>query len=747
MLAGCCLVVGVFAMGNDGFAITKKKLVNPVTSEPADGTPADFIADKVVYDPRSQTAVATGTVRMVYGPYQLIATKVTYNQKTGAFTANGSVELREPNGNILRASEIFLKDKFKAGFARHLEALLTNDARISSIYAVRSADGTTVYEKAHYTACGGCETQSGQPLWEVVTTKTVHDEKSKTLYHTSPRLKIGGVTVAGLPYAEMPDPSVKRRTGFLPPTFKVGDHYGFGPITPYYWAPAPNYDVTFSPLWSFKQGPVADVEWRHRLTSGSYSVRGFGTYQLDLRNAIETDRRWRGAIKTKGRFALSKDWKWGWDGVLASDKMFLRNYDFDQNRIGYNDAYLTGLWDQSYLDIRALHHVPLATAIYNAPVGSAAFNDWDALPTALPYVTGSHIFQDPFVGGELQADWNSYSIRRDEADTPFTDVNHGTTQSRAVLDLRWKKQVISDLGTVATPFLKLRSDVYATENVPDSSVPGGLRDSETTVRILPAAGLDLRWPFIANQFGGQSIVTPVFQIIAAGNETQRDSIGNEDAITLNFDHSSLFLDDRFTGLDRHEGGTRANVGLTYAYYGDGGSYLRASVGESFHIAGANSFAAGSGLEGTKSDLVAAVTGSPLSWLTLSYEGRIEEDLSDFNRHEASVGLTFDSFTANAGYQFIAAEPLYGRETTEEFVFANGRYNLSPGWYAFGGANYDLHNDFLKSTTLGVEFDCDCMNSKLAYSSYKGSENGDVDHRVMFSIELSTIGHTSFSSRF
>ncbi len=717
-------------------ALVEKKLIEPITSSPEDGTKADFIADQVVYDPTTKTATALGQVRIVYGPYTLIATKVIYNEITGDFRANGSVELREKNGNILKADQVFLTNKFKEGFARHLQALLTNNASIKADYAERKEGRITIYQNARYTACTGCETKKGDPLWEIVTTKTVHDEVEKTLYHTNPKLVIAGVPVFALPYAEQPDPTVKRRTGLLPPSYKFGDFYGFGPVTPYYWALAPNYDLTFSPLWSFEQGPVADVEWRHRLKNGYYKVRGYGTYQLDLKNRDDTDERWRGALTSVGRFKLSPDWSTGWDGIAASDKTFLRNYDYETSNIGYNDAYVTGLWDQTYIDVRALHHVALSTAV-----------DWDTLPTALPYVTGEHVFADPIIGGELKANWSSYTLWRDEADTPFTDVNHGTQQSRAVVDVRWRKQAITELGQVITPFARIRSDLYVSDSVPDAAVPGGFRDQETTMRVLPSAGVDMRWPFIADQFGGQGILTPVMQVIAATAETEEEAISNEDAITLNFDHSSLFLDDRFTGLDRYEGGTRANMGLSYAYYSDTGRSVRASIGESFHISGENSFDANSGLDGAKSDLVAAVSASPYSWLNLSYQGRLEEDLSEFNRHEALAGLSFDRITGQIGYQFIDAEPLYGREHEEEFVFASARYEVSDGWYAFGGLNYDLEDDFLRHHSIGIEFDCDCMNAKLAYSRSKSSDTDNPEHRVMFSIDLATIGGTSFSSRF
>ncbi len=96
--------------------------------------------------------------------------------------------------------------------------------------------------------------------------------------------------------------------------------------------------------------------------------------------------------------------------------------------------------------------------------------------------------------------------------------------------------------------------------------------------------------------------------------------------------------------------------------------------------------------------------------------RAEEDLSAINRQEVFGSLTFDRFAINAGYLNIAAEPSYGRVVDEQWAEADVRVGLTEGWYLFGGARYDIENSYFPKKTLGVEFDCDCMNFKMAYSA-------------------------------
>lgn len=711
-------------------AIVDKELIEPVLKKPAIGTRVNVEADRIVFDPKSRIATASGTVRISYGPYILVATKVVYNEATDDFKANGSVELREPNGNILQAETADLRNKFKEGFATHLRALLTNDVTITAEYATRQVGGITIYEHTSYTACKGCSTKDGSPMWEITTTQTIHDEKSKDLYFTNPTLKIAGVPVAWLPYATMPDPSVKRRTGFLWPSYKVGDDYGFGVVTPYFLELGRSADLTFSPAWTTRQGPVADVEFRQRLKSGSYNVHGYGVYQLtELAPPGDTD--WRGAVTSAGDFEINDAWDWGWDGTLTSDKTFLDKYDFDNRELATSKLYLTGMADRSYFSAQALHFKTLSLN-----------QDQSTMPTALPYVNSEYTFDQAVLGGELSFDLSAYSLSRDDPDNPYPSIYHGTGQSRAVTNVNWQKQMTTGMGQVITPFAKVRSDLYVTNNLDVST------DREVTGRVLPSAGIDVRWPFIASYDSGQSIITPVFQAIAATDETDVEKIGNEDAISLNFDNSSLFLHDRFTGQDRYEGGTRANLGMLYTFLGDNGGFARASLGESFHLAGENSFGLGSGLDGSKSDLVGALVVQPWDNLGLSYQARVEEDLSNINVQEAFANFTLDRLSASLGYAYLDSEPSAGRLDTIEQIESSASFRFTEAWSLFGGLKYDLENDVFLSKSAGIAFDCDCMSAKLTYSETNTTDVGDeIDRTLRLSVELRTLGRTEFSAGF
>ena len=113
--------------------------------------------------------------------------------------------------------------------------------------------------------------------------RIIHDEGEKMMYFEDAALEFFGTPIAYLPYFSAPDPTVKRKTGVLVPSVSSSSVYGYSVEVPYFWALAPNYDFTFTPMITTQQGPLLQGEWRHRLVNGSYSIRASGIFQLDKR--------------------------------------------------------------------------------------------------------------------------------------------------------------------------------------------------------------------------------------------------------------------------------------------------------------------------------------------------------------------------------------------------------------------------------------------------------------------------------
>src|SRR5436305_4132739 len=212
-------------------------------------------AVEVDYDYNNQRVSAVGNVQMFFNGTSIEADKVIYDQKTKRLHAEGNVRLTDADGKITYANIMDLSDDYRDGFVDSLRVDSPEQTRMAASRADRSSGNYTVFENGVYTACAPCKHDPKKPpLWQVKGARIIHDQSDKMMYFENAQLEFFGVPMAYLPYFSTPDPTVKRKTGFLMPSLTSNTTFGYGVETPFYWAIAPDYDATFSPRITSRQG-------------------------------------------------------------------------------------------------------------------------------------------------------------------------------------------------------------------------------------------------------------------------------------------------------------------------------------------------------------------------------------------------------------------------------------------------------------------------------------------------------------
>lgn len=778
-------------------------------------------AKEIVYDNDKNTIAAAGDVQMNYQGRTLQADRVTYDRNTGRVYAEGNARLTDASGAVVTGDRFELTDDFKSGFIDSLRVVQTTvdngtpvTTRFSSPRAERSQGETTVFERGTYTACEPCKDNPERPpLWQVRAAKIIHNNSERTIYYEDATLEILGLPVAYLPYFWTPDPTVKRKTGFLAPRYVYSNSLGFGLSVPFFWAIAPNYDLTVSPTYLSRQGLLGQVEWRHRLETGSYNIRAAGIDQQDPDAFLDSprgagDRDFRGSLETTGLFYINERWKWGWDIALVSDKWFLENYRIRSESLSsiylkesISTLFLRGQGDRSFFDVRGYYFQGLSTS------------DWQKQqPIVAPVLDYNKRFTPSMVGGEFALDVNITSLTREAAQfEPLTSQNrayYGIFQtcaifepesclvrgmsgsnSRASVMASWRREFIDPIGQVWTPFAYVRADNFwiapdfnGYQNINLSNYIGG--DDDYLFRAMPAAGIEYRFPFVADLgTSGRQVLEPIAQIIARPNETQIGHLPNEDAQSLVFDDTSLFDWDKFSGYDRSEGGVRANLGVQYTVTGANDFYANVLFGQSYQVAGRNSFrqpdlanvGLDSGLDSRASDYVGRVQISPNSNFSFISRARFDEENFGVNRIEATVRANFDPYlpiSTSLTYARYDAQPEIGFPYRREGLLGSARWNISPNWYVSGSVLVDLDRYLLARETYAVQFtDPDDREDRFYVSSMSlgmgymdecttfsvnytmtprdvSSSSGEKEqnHTVMLRLELRTLGEATFTQR-
>lgn len=734
-------------------------------------------ADELVYDNVAQTVSAVGNVEINYDGRTLQADRVVYDQRSGRVRAEGNARLLDPDGAVVTGSVIELTDDFRTGFIDSLrveQEVLTGSrpatGRFTAPRAERIEGDITVFQRGTYTTCEPCaENPLRPPLWQVKAARIIHDREEQTIYYENASLEFLGVPIANVPYFWSPDPTVRRKTGFLAPTFVFSEKLGFGTQIPFFWNLAPNYDLTFRPAYLSRQGFLGDVEWRHRLMTGSYSIRAAGIFEQDS-SAFNRPQRAgaaggaRGMIRTAGRFSINPRWSFGWNATFLSDRHFLEDYGY--GGAGLSEAistvFLQGRGERSFFEARGYYFKVLTSNEVQK-----------SQPIVHPVIDYDRRFTGPdFLGGEIGLRANVTSLSRERAQ--FLDLPDGRraalglagNYARASAELSWRRRFIDGLGQAWTPFAYARLDGFwfspnltGFQNADARAFVSGRDD--TAARVMPAVGLDYRFPLAASGLGGTHVIEPMVQIVARPNETLVGRFPNEDAQSVAFDTSSLFAWDKFAGFDRAEGGVRANYALQYTFNGDNGVFVHAIVGQSAHLAGRNSYretglvdaGAGSGLDKRLSDYVGGITVQPWRGLQVGARARLDRDTLDFTRIEANATARIGAARATLAYAHFARQPQLGFDRAREGLSATGRIDLTENWFLDGSIALDLArfrdgaptgtgNPRISSLSVGAGYadECTTFTVSMTAAPIRGATGKDRYNRtVMFRLELVSLG--------
>ena len=175
-------------------------------------------AVEVDYDYNNQRVSAVGNVQMFYNGTSVEADKVIYDQKTKRLHAEGNIRMTDAAGKVTYANIMDLSDDYRDGFVDSLRVDTEDATRMAATRADRTNGNYTVFENGVYTACAPCSDDPKKPpLWQVKGARIIHDQTDKMLYFENAQLEFFGVPMAYLPYFSTPDPTVKRKTGFLMP--------------------------------------------------------------------------------------------------------------------------------------------------------------------------------------------------------------------------------------------------------------------------------------------------------------------------------------------------------------------------------------------------------------------------------------------------------------------------------------------------------------------------------------------------
>ncbi len=768
--AACAYImspVAVYAQANnDNNNGSAGAATSPIKVKVPEGSKLVLSSNELVYNKDAQIVTASGAVQINYGGYRMVAQKVEYNQKSGRMMALGNVELITPDGNRMYGDKMDVTDSFSDGFVNALRVEMPDNTRMVAEKGERVGGNQLILTKGVYTACMACSEQGRAPLWQVKAQRVIQNGVTHTVRLEHARFELFGQPIAYIPWIEVPDNTVKRKSGFLFPSASVSQRLGVGIRVPYYYVISPSMDATVTATGFTNQGLLLEGEFRQRLENGTHILRVAGINQMDTgaftSGTSDAEHKTRGMIASKGDFRINPRWTFGWDVMAQSDNNFSRTYGLNglSQSTHTNQAYLTGIGKRNFFDMRAFY--------YN--IQDADNNSTAQKQQAYVYPSIDYHYVDPksVYGGELSATMNFTHLSRDKTsvldattalgDSSLNDRYLGLSgdYTRLSTELQWQRTFTTDQGLVLTPLAALRGDVYGLDmNGPAAGTYSGNYDtSDYATRGMATLGLEAKYPFLITTSNSTHVFEPIAQIYVRPDEQLAGRLPNEDAQSFVFDATNLFDRDKFSGFDRIEGGTRANVGWRYTGSFDNGYKLQHIFGQSYQLAGRNSFAttdlagvgSDSGLETTRSDYVTMFGLTTPQGISLSQSYRFDQKDFAFRRGDTAVGFSNDVFQTSLIYTHIAAQPQYGFTSNQDEIQSRAQIKFKEYWSVFGTVSYDLNNNQVTRQGVGLSYEDECTIFSISFLDKKDTTaNSASDWSVGARITFRTLGDVNLGS--
>ncbi|MBO6541890.1 MAG: LPS-assembly protein LptD [Alphaproteobacteria bacterium] len=680
-------------------------------------------ADELSYDQASKTVTATGNVEVAFSDRVMTADKMIYYEETGVVLASGNVVLVEPTGEVIFSDNVELSDELRAGVVDTLQVLMIDQSRLAGTEAQRRNGNVTTVYKGVYSPCDVCnEEGKTTPLWQIKAFRVIHNQEEQRIIYEDAFFELFGVPIAYIPFFSHPDPTVDRQSGFLAPSFGVSSDLGTYFQLPYYWVIAENIDATIAPTFMTKESILYEVEYRHRLTSGQMEFDVAAIWPDDSVAGTPSTESFRGSLFSYGDFQIDENWRWGFKTELTTDDTFLRRFNISDETDLTTTAFVRSENGRNEFSTETFYFQGLLST-----------DNPRTTPVIAPLLNYHYEYPEDVAGGTATADVNVLVLNR----------NDGADSRRLSLDLGWNAETILSTGEVYSFFTSARGDLYHTDNV---LLPNGSLSDPTTVgRILPTVGAEWRWPLVRTAGTTRQIVEPIVQLIYAPNTGQRDEISDEDSLSFEFDTTNLFDPSRFAGLDRWEGGARANVGFRTSVHGEEGGSASLELGQTYRLRENNTFRTASGLRDQESDYVGRITLEPSDKFMVEHRFRLDKDDFTFRRNEVDAYAYVGDFSTSLGYAYLDESFSTTRSAREEIQGSLG-YRLTEYWRANAYTRHDIQRGQTVQNNIGLTYQDECLTVGLAFNqNFTRDRDIEPENSIMFTILLKNLGGTQFTT--
>ena len=640
-----------------------------------------------------------------------------YIQEKNIFKSVGLVKILDQFENTYNFSQIYIDTEKKEMLGTDIKAFLNNDdfkvnkKNDPRIFAnsMKFNEEISEFSKSIFTMC---EYKEGEkcPPWTLQASKMMHDNKKKTIFYDNAVIKVYNIPIFYLPFLSHPDPSVKRRSGLLPPTFTDSKNLGAGLSIPYFWAINDDKNLTVTSRLFNDEHPLILGEYHQAFKDASF-LADFG-YTKGYKKTSSSK---KSGDKSHffSKFTKNFQGKTGSENTLnlkiqnVSNDKYLKLYKIQSNLVDYNEDLLENSISFSHSEDDLFFGL-------NASVFETLKNDYnDKYEYILPELTlGKNLLSsDKFGNLDLQTNLKVHNYDTNKV-TNFLVNDFDWESNNFILNSKIKNTIIG----------KFRNINYEAKNI-------DIYKKDTTSELFGAIGLLSKMDLEKKENNNTHLLSPKLLLRLSPGSMRKETNGS----TLN--PVSAFSIDRVGNINNFETGNSATVGFDYSIKKDNINKFNFSVAQIINEKENKKQSSKTSLDEKLSDLVGDSSFSINDKFKLNYRFNIDQNYQSLNYSDLGSNINFGNFDID--FNYIEESKHIGNQ---EYFKTKLQYLKNKNSVSFE-TKRNLITNSSEFYDLSYEYINDCLRAGLVFRRefYNDSEL-EADNSLMFNITLIPFGN-------
>ncbi len=647
-------------------------------------------ADSINIDEENEQVSAFGeAIAVNETKVKIKSDKLIYDRYNETLKAEGNVIVNDEIDNTFFLEKMTSTSNLNKIQANKVKIRLNDDSRIVGTNFVKDNE-ISIIENTEFTPCKEANYLiKNCPGWKLKSKRIYHDNKTKTIYYDHARIHLFNVPVFYLPHFSHPDPSVRKRSGFLMPTIQTDNLLGDTFSIPVFFNISSNKDLTLTPNLQSKSNNFYSLNYRHL----NDKIR------LNVDASIDDNN----------------------DNSGTSNHLFVNSEVFNSH--GKLNAYLQTSNNDTYMRKEKINNLTILksgidferekddTFFSFESVGykhlTTQDRQWEYLYPSIKYNINN--IKNEIFDGSLSLN-NRLSFRKD-----LGENYHSLASSQ----LDFTNQIINkSLGIIASNEANLR--------ITSISIDEKSSKDTNNIRVYPQLSSKISYPLLKTSPSANQTLTPIVMPIIApyNNYTNVQTITN----------SNLFSSNRATSITEWEGGPRINYGVEWFVNSELGIDLKTVISQNYRFNKDNS--------DTDNEASHYFVNSNFNMNSGNYiDSSLIIDRKDHKIRSLSAHTLNQISDIIIAINYDYTSGTY--QSPEEQVAVGGKYTLEKNLFLKFTGSKDLDKNKNIGYQYGILYENDCLGIDFNY--YRDlTKDRDVEESegISFTIVLKPFGSTN-----